>query len=62
MKKRPQLKSMSRLIERAEFEKRLADYSVGITKALKHLAEHLDAQQARLSALEAKENTPETVQ
>lgn len=44
---------MKRLIERAEFEKRLADYSTNILKSFKQVLGLIDAQQKEIEALKA---------
>ena len=45
---------MGRLIERAEFEKRLADYSQSWLKAFKALLKQNEALEARIEALRPK--------
>lgn len=48
---------MKRLIERAEFEKRLADYSTNILKSFKQVLALIDAQQKEIEALKAERKT-----
>lgn len=44
---------MKRLIERAEFEKRLADHSTNVLKSFRATLQHVAALEARIAALEA---------
>lgn len=45
---------MGRLIERAEFEHRLADYSTQILKSFKRLTDAIEARDQQIAALEAE--------
>ena len=54
MRKTGGVPPMGRLIERAEFEKRLADYSTQILKSFKRYGDVIEAQDERIAALETE--------
>lgn len=45
---------MTRLIQRNEFEKRLADYSAQLLKTLKRVTDHMAEQDRRIADLELR--------